>query len=189
MAKNGRNEAEEIIVQAIGHSDRRNILRIIGATQDGGTYSSTLGETEMNTGHLNYHLRNLEGLIERDDERHYRLTKLGMKSVMLLDGITSDLDEEDIKMVSSAKTKKDDLFTGVVNLWANLVLFFSFTAILGLVSFLYFNIEAGYSGPTVYLWVILPCIVLVAEYFWLQKIKREAPERFIEFLSRLGIIR
>ena len=69
MAKNGRNEAEEIIVQAIGHSDRRNILRIIVATQDGVTYSSILGETEMNTGHLNYHLRNLEGLIEKQDLR------------------------------------------------------------------------------------------------------------------------
>jgi DNA-binding transcriptional ArsR family regulator len=182
-------EAEEIILQGIGHEERRNILKIIGSSSEGVTYSEILFDLKMNTGKLNYHLKLLEGLILRDDERRYRLTKLGMKSVLLLDGITADLDEEDIKLVSSAKTKKDDLVTRVVNMWANLVLFFSFTAILGLVAFLHFNIQAGYSETTAYLWLVIPCIVLVAEYFWLQKIKREAPEKFIEFLSRLGLVR
>ena len=182
-------EAEELILQGIGNEERRNILKIIGASPEGVSYSEILFDLKLNTGKLNYHLKLLEGLIERDDARHYRLTKLGMKSVMLLDGITADLDEEDLKLVSSAKSKKDDLFTGVVNLWANLVLFFSFTAILGLVAFFHFNIQAGYSEPTLYLWLVLPCILLVAEYFWLQKIKRKAPERFIEFLSKLGVIK
>ncbi len=114
---------------------------------------------------------------------------LVMKSVMILNSITEDLDEEEIKLVSSAKTKKDTYVTGVVNLWANLVLFFSFTAILGLVAFIYFNVEAGYSGTSAYLWIVIPMIALVAEYFWLQKIKREAPEKFLELLSRLKLIR
>lgn len=182
-------EAEEIILQGIGHEERRNILKIISNSPDGVTYSEILFDLKLNTGKLNYHLKLLEGLIERDDERRYKLTKLGMKSVMLLDGITADLDEEDIMLVSSAKTKKDDLLTGLVSFWANLVLFFSFTAVLGLVAFFYFNIEAGYSTTSVYLWLIIPCLVMVWEYFWLQKIKRETPERFIEFLSRLGLVR
>lgn len=54
--------------------------------------------------------------------------KLGMKSVMILDSITEDLDEDKIKLVSMAKTKKDELFTELVNLWSNLILFFSFAA-------------------------------------------------------------
>ena len=65
MAKTGRDEIEDIILQALSHKERRGILKIIGATQEGVTYSSILGETELNTGHLNYHLRSLEGLIEK----------------------------------------------------------------------------------------------------------------------------
>ena len=182
-------EAEEMILQGIGHEERRNILKIIGSSPEGVKYSDVLNELQLNTGKLNYHLKLLEGLIERDNDRNYRLTKLGMKSVMILNSITEDLDEEDLKLVSTAKTSKDTLVTGVVNLWANLMLFFSFTAILGLVAFLFFNIQAGYSSTSAYLWLIIPVIALVAEYFWLKKIKREAPEKFLELLSRLRLVR
>ena len=182
-------EAEEIIVQGIGHEERRNILKIIGSSPEGVKYSDVLNELQLNTGKLNYHLKLLEGLIERDNDRNYRLTKLGMKSVMILKSITEDLDEEDLKLVSTARTSQDTLVTGVVNLWANLMLFFSFTAILGLVAFIYFNIQAGYSGNLAYLWVVLSVVVLVAEYFWLKKIRREAPEKFFDLLSRLRLVR
>ena len=182
-------EAEEIVLQGIGHEERRNILKIIGDNPDGVIYSDILNELQLNTGKLNYHLKLLEGLIERDNDRHYKLTKLGMKSVAILNSITEDLDDEEIKLVSTAKTRKDDLFTGVVNLWSNLMLFFSFTAVLGLVAFIYFNVEAGYSDPSTYIWLILPAILLVAEYFWLEKVKKEAPEKMVEFLSKLGIIK
>ncbi len=182
-------EAEEIVLQGIGHEERRNILKIIGDNPDGVIYSDILNELQLNTGKLNYHLKLLEGLIERDDDRHYRLTKLGMKSVAILNSITEDLDDEEIKLVSKAKTKKDDLFTGVVNLWSNLMLFFSFTAVLGLVSFIYFNVDKGYSDSSAYIWLIIPAILLVVEYFWLEKIKKEAPEKLVEFLSKLGIIK
>lgn len=182
-------EAEEIILQGIGHEERRNILKIVGSVPEGVVYSDILNELQMNTGKLNYHLKLLEGLIESDNDRHYHLTKLGMKSVMVLNSITEDLDEEEIKLVYSAKTKKDSLITGAVNLWANLVLFFSFTAILGCVSLIYFNVEAGYSGNSAYLWLSIPGIALIAEYLWLQKVKREAPEKFLELLSRLKLVR
>jgi len=157
-------EAEELILQGIGHEERRNILKIIGSSPEGVKYSDVLNELQLNTGKLNYHLKLLEGLIERDTDRHYRLTKLGMKSVMILNSITEDLDEEDLKLVSTAKTSKDTLITGVVNLWANLVLFFSFTATLGLVAFIYVNIKAGYSGTSAYLWLVIPVVAMIAEY-------------------------
>ena len=182
-------EAEELILQGIGHEERRNILKIIGNSSEGVKYSDVLNELQLNTGKLNYHLKLLEGLIERDNDRHYRLTKLGIKSVMVLNSITEDLDEEDLKLVSTAKSSKDTLVTGVVNLWARLVLFFSFTAVLGLVVFIHINIQAGYSGTSAYLWLVIPVIVMVAEYFWLEKVRREAPEKFFELLSRLKLVR
>jgi predicted transcriptional regulator len=74
-----KTEVEEVVLQALGHEERRNILKIIGASTDGVTYSSILGETGLDTGHLNYHLRGLEGLIEKDDDKIYKLTPLGVR--------------------------------------------------------------------------------------------------------------
>jgi len=180
-------EVEEIILQGIGNSERRNILRIIGSAQEGVIYSEILNELQLNTGKLNYHLKLLEGLIERDDTRHYHLTKLGKKSLHVLGSMTEDLDEEALSLASSAKTKKDDLVTGVVNMWSRLVLFLSFTAFLGLVVFINTSIRAGYSSETAYLWLLLPAALLVVGYLWLEKVRREAPEKIVEFLARLGL--
>ena len=107
MAKNGRNEVENVILQAIGHNERRGIIRIIGANPKGVTYSSILGETELNTGHLNYHLRNLEGLIEKWDDKTYRLTPIGYKALELMNNLSNEIDSEAIQYVERAKGIQD----------------------------------------------------------------------------------
>ena len=66
-AKTRREEVEDAVIQVIGHRERRNILKIINTSPNGSTYSEILGETDLNTGHLNYHLQCLEGLIERNE--------------------------------------------------------------------------------------------------------------------------
>ena len=182
-------EAEEIILQGIGHEERRNILKIIGSAPEGVIYSEILDELQLNTGKLNYHLKLLTGLIERDETRHYHLTKLGKKSVMVLNSMTEDLDEEEINLISSAKTKKDDFITSVVSGWSKLVLFFSFTAFLGFVAFINFNVQAGYSNVSAYLWLAIPGGLLIGVYFWLEKVKREAPEKIVEFLYRFKFVK
>jgi len=107
LAKNGQKEVEDIILQAMGHSERRGIIRIIGVNPDGVTYSSILGETELNTGHLNYHLRNLEGVIEKRDDKLYRLTPLGLKALEMLNGLSKEIDSDVIHYVESAKSTSD----------------------------------------------------------------------------------
>ena len=107
MAKSGRNEVEDIILQAIGHNDRRIIIRIIGANPDGVTYSSILGETELNTGHMNYHLRNLDGLIEKRDDKLYRLTPLGCKALEMMNNLSNEIDGDVIKYVETVKDAHD----------------------------------------------------------------------------------
>ena len=107
MAKNGRNEVEDVILQAIGHNERRGIIRIIGANPEGVTYSSILGETELNTGHLNYHLRNLDGLIEKWDDKQYRLTPLGYKALEMMNNLSKEIDSDVIQYVETAKGIQD----------------------------------------------------------------------------------
>jgi hypothetical protein len=107
MAKNGRNEVENIILQAIGHKERREIIRIIGANPNGATYSSILGETKLNTGHLNYHLRNLEGLIEKREDKLYQLTPLGIKSLELMNNLNKEIDSDVIQYIETVKDTDD----------------------------------------------------------------------------------
>ena len=107
MANNGRKDVEDIILQAIGHGERRGIIRIIGINPEGVTYSSILGETELNTGHLNYHLRNLEGLIEKRDDKMYRLTPIGLKSLEMLNSLSNEIDNDVIQYVKVAKGETD----------------------------------------------------------------------------------
>jgi DNA-binding HxlR family transcriptional regulator len=182
-----REEVEEIILQGIDHVERRNILKIIGSAPDGVIYSEILYELSVNTGKLNYHLRLLEGLIERDVQRRYHLTKLGKKALMILDSMTEDLDEEALSLVSTAKSSKEDFINNIVSGWSKLVLFLSFTALLGFVVFVNIMVGAGETTEMAYLWLIIPLGLLVAMYLWLEKVKKEAPERLIQFLKRLGI--
>jgi predicted transcriptional regulator len=77
-------DVEEMILQALNHKERRKILKILASAPGGVTYSSILGETGLSTGRLNYHLKELSGFIERDDERMYHLTALGEKALSTL---------------------------------------------------------------------------------------------------------
>ena len=101
--------------------------------------------------------------------------------------MTEDLDEEALSLVSTAKSSKDDLVSGVVNTWSRLVLFFSFTAFLGVVVFIRTSVGAGYFGEAAYVWLIVSGVLLVGVYLWLERIRKEAPERIVEFLHRLGL--
>ena len=78
---NKREEIEEIIIQGLGHQERRNILKIISLVEGGASYSVILGELGLNTGRMNYHLKQLQGLIVRNGDRKYHLTPLGEKAL------------------------------------------------------------------------------------------------------------
>jgi len=89
--ENGRREdIEEVIIQALGHRERRNILKIIRSVERGASYTEIAGELDINTGRMNYHLRQLQGLIERDGERMYHLTPLGEQTLGVFNMMTED---------------------------------------------------------------------------------------------------
>jgi DNA-binding transcriptional ArsR family regulator len=85
--KPGRDEVEEVVFQALASTERREILRIIRTREGGATYSEILGELALTTGNLNYHLKQLEGLVEKDEERRYRLTPFGERAMSVLRGV------------------------------------------------------------------------------------------------------
>ena len=74
-------DIEEAIFQGLNNKERRTIVIIIKLAKDGAIYSDILGETGLNSGSLNYHLRQLEGLISKNTQGRYILTPLGEKAL------------------------------------------------------------------------------------------------------------
>jgi len=183
------SEVEELILQGIGHEERRNILKIIASAPEGVIYSEILHELRLNTGKLNYHLKLLEALIKRDENRHYHLSTLGRKAVSTLNSMTEDLDDEELIRVAEVKTSQDEFVNDIINTWSRLVLLGSISVFLGVVMFIHTSIRAGIATETAYIWLIIPGGLFVGIYFWLVKIRREAPEKIINFLHRFNLIK
>ena len=77
------NEFEEAVFQALSANERREILKIITREQ-AVSYTEILGELNMTTGNLNYHLKQLEGFIEKDENGRYIITPLGKTAINVL---------------------------------------------------------------------------------------------------------
>ncbi|HEX9913928.1 MAG TPA: hypothetical protein VGB32_03330 [Candidatus Bathyarchaeia archaeon] len=131
MAKTREDVVEEAVIQAIGHYERRNIIKIIGAAPGGVTYTEILGETGLNTGHLNYHLRGLEGMVERDEARLYRLTPLGLKALRLLAAIGEDIGNGDMPYIDTALTAQTSLLHPLVRGFMNAMILVCSLGVLG----------------------------------------------------------
>lgn len=70
-----QKNAQDAIIRAINHPERRQILQILGKSET--RYSAILGETQLTTSKLNYQLNEIQGLIEKTPESDYQLTELG----------------------------------------------------------------------------------------------------------------
>ena len=60
----------------------------------------------MSTGRLNYHLRELEGFLERDADRLYSLSVLGRKAVATLNFINEAIDISILETVNSKRASR-----------------------------------------------------------------------------------
>ncbi len=134
-----REDVEELIIQGLGHRERRNILKIISVAPQGAIYSDILGELGLNTGRMNYHLKQLEGLVERNGERRYRLTPLGKRALAVLGSMTDELENGYEEYLTQAKTPRGSGFVTWANRWFGLFVMGTFSAFLGLVAFVWFG--------------------------------------------------
>jgi DNA-binding transcriptional ArsR family regulator len=181
-----REEVESVVFQALGSRERREILRIIRSTERGATYTEILGELGLTTGNLNYHLKQLEGLVQRDSERHYSLTPLGEKAYSVLLSSASDRgygEYLDVARLSQAR----GVHPAVTRL------------ILGVIAFdIFFLFIWGYLGYILYteggpwvVWLILVFLISmgIIALVWLIRALSTAPEFFGRLEKRLGVTR
>ncbi len=104
--KNDWDELDDLVIRALSSPERKNILRIVGSYPEGVNYTGILGETMLSTGRLNYHLGELDGFLERDDERRYRLTELGRKAVAVLEFIKEDIDTGVLETLNTRRAER-----------------------------------------------------------------------------------
>jgi predicted transcriptional regulator len=109
MAK-PNDEVESVIFQALAHPMRRTIITMLETKPNGATYTELITELGLPTGKMNYHLEQLEGLIERNMEHRYILTPLGKKALNQLKQLKTELTVDDEKYLNLAqKTQKTSL--------------------------------------------------------------------------------
>ena len=187
--ENRREDVEELIIQGLGHRERRNILKIISLTPRGAAYSEILGELGLNTGSMNYHLRQLEGLVERNGERRYHLTPLGKRALAVLGSMTDELENGYEEYLTQARTPRGSGFVTWANRWFGLLVMGTFSAFLGLVAFVWFGGRDGAFAEVWYYYLAAIALVLIVLLVWLRGWVRREAERvqggWESFLDRL----
>jgi predicted transcriptional regulator len=182
---NRTGEIEEIIIQGLGHRERRNILKIISLTEEGAVYSEILGELGLNTGRMNYHLRQLGGLVERKGDRRYHLTPLGKKALSVLHSMTEDLGNGYEEYLSSARVTQSGGIATWVNRWFYLFLMLTFSAMLGLVAFIRTGVTAGMLPQASYYYLAGFTLLVIVLLVWFRRWVRDESERAQDWWNSL----
>ncbi|MCX6649002.1 MAG: winged helix-turn-helix domain-containing protein [Candidatus Bathyarchaeota archaeon] len=184
--KPGRDEVEEVVFQALASTERREILRIIRTREGGATYSEVLGELGLTTGNLNYHLKQLEGLLEKDEERRYRLTPLGERAMAVLRGV--DVPENLGDYVSAARASQSLSIHPFVSGLLRMAVVFDcfFLVVWGSIAYI-----AVTEGAPVFVYAVLAFLLIVGAVALVGLVRalRTAPEYVRRLERRLGLTR
>jgi hypothetical protein len=145
-----------------------------------------LGELGIPTGTLNYHLKQLEGLIEKDEKRRYQLTPLGEQSLRLLFSIKEGLGRNYESYLRIARHSQKRSVHPTVSLLIIIGIIFDSLLLFIWGSVGYMTITE--SGPTFVLMVlgflvVLGLIILVG----LINALRTAPEYVRKIERKLGV--
>jgi len=76
------------VLKAISHSIRQRILKLI-ADNTFQSYTDIMQKLALSTGKLNFHLKQLAGLIEKQSDGSYVLTTIGNKAIDIMKQISS----------------------------------------------------------------------------------------------------
>jgi hypothetical protein len=180
-----RDEIEEVIVQALGHPERRNIIEILGTSDENVSYSEILGEIGLNTGKMNYHLKLLDGVVERDKNRRYTLTPIGKKAFIILNSMSTDLENGYEEYLSKVKLNKSSGIMRLANIWYALVALLSFSAVAGLWVFVNTAIRVGELSSSSMFYVYGVLAVTVIGLFFMRGWVLKNAESVQDFVDRI----
>ncbi len=113
-------------------------------------------ELQLPTGKLNYHLERLEGLIEKNQERHYILTPLGEKALNQLNLIKRETTADDEKYVKAAERAQRTSLQPAVRSFLIVGIAFS---ILIVFVWSYLAFVALNEGAPIIVYILLPILI------------------------------
>lgn len=92
--------SEDVILTALNHEIRREILRLVG--QKAMSYTQLMEHFTVTSGKLNYHLKLLTGFIQKQDNGMYVSTELGKRIFTLLEDFRRSIQDEDRSFLKKA---------------------------------------------------------------------------------------
>ena len=163
-----RKNAQDAIIRAINHPERRQILHILAKEET--RYSAILGETQLTTSKLNYQLNEMEGLIEKTQDGDYRLTELGQRAINILRNIDENL-KGDIELTPIMHNTRQNYVTKQVNM----IFYIIFASIaIGAIVLTYFYLDPRNGITTNVLLVSLGAMGLSA--LGLNQARKNSPK-------------
>jgi predicted transcriptional regulator len=155
---NDKEQIENVTFQALAHQTRRTIIQIVQSRKQGVSYTELITELGLSTGKLNYHLEQLGGLIEKNNDHFYVLTPFGEKAVEHLNLIEQRISSEDEKYVKIAAQSQKTSLQPIVKAFLTIGIVMSavFISIWG--SILYITVTEG--APLI-VYILLPILIAV----------------------------
>jgi len=182
---NRKDEIERIIIQGVGHQERRNILKIISLADGGASYSEILGELCLNTGRMNYHLKLLDGLVVRNGDRRYHLTPIGEKALSLLHSMTENLENGYEEYLKEEKAPKTNGIGIRLNRRFYQIVAFSISAMFFLSFFVYTSVTYAHLPQISYYFLPVIGLLVVVLLVWLRSWTKKESERLNDELDSI----
>lgn len=135
-----------MMFSALNHPIRRRIIEMLA--RNSVTYTCMLEELDIDTGKLNFHLKKLEDLIEKNEKGLYKLTDKGLRAFSIMQQVPEKIEEASAARRIAAY-------------------FLDFFAVI-LVSLIYFIFPIKISGIIQQEFVITPFYILtILLVFWI----------------------
>ena len=135
-----------MMFSALNHPIRRRIIEMLA--RNSVTYTCMLEELDIDTGKLNFHLKKLGDLIEKDEKGLYKLTDRGLRAFSIMQQVPEKIEEASAARRIAAY-------------------FLDFFAVI-LVSLIYFIFPIKISGIIQQEFVITPSYILtILLVFWI----------------------
>jgi predicted transcriptional regulator len=155
---NQNEQIENITFQALAHSTRRTIIRLIQSKNQGISYTELITELGMSTGKLNYHLEQLKGLIEKNGNQMYVLTPFGKKAIEHLRLIEQKIGPEDEKYIKIAAFSKKTSLQPIVKAFLTISIGLSavLTAVWVFLAYIFIT-----EGAPLIIFILMPVLIVI----------------------------
>ena len=170
--------AQDAIIRALSHHERRQILDILKNNPEGAKYSAILGETGLTTSKLNYQLNELQGFITKTEEGLYQLTELGQRAINVMQSMEENL-SGDLELTPIIENQRRNYVRKNLNGFF-IVLMTCFAAGPLILTYFYF-LESSIAPWMVALTYIL-CGAFIA---WFNNMRKSSPKYLLGFIDWL----